>query len=272
MGPLVTPMVEGSSSRIGTYMKASTAQRILIGIGALLAGGVLLMFLAGDAQAGEVARQLLAVAITLGGLLWLVYRYRVLPRRESFRGQASEQSLSAQPGDPLGLLEVPFTLFRWVGSVRQIENTATGIHGGREVVVADYWFAPTGSAEYDDYERYTCVLTATPSGWSDLAVVPEHFGSRLRDAIGSDQLDTESEAFNRTFDFRAADRRFASAFVDARMMKWLLDQPSGTGFEVLDERVMVFRARAIRSLDDLARAVQLFDSFMEHVPRVVRAG
>ena len=252
-------------------MNASTMQRILIGIGVFLAGGTLLMFLTGDRQAGELTGQLLVVAITVGGLLWLVYRYRVLPRRESFRGQASEQALRAQPGDPLGLLELPFTLFRWVGSVRQIENTATGIHGGREIVVADYWFAPSGSTEYDDYERYTCVMTATPPDWSDLVVVPERFCSRLRDTIASDQLGTESEAFNRTFDFRGADRMFASAFVDARMMQWLLDQPPGTGIEVLDGRLMVFRPRALSSLDDLARVIQVFDAFLEHVPRVVRA-
>ena len=115
------------------------------------------------------------------------------------------------------------------------------------------------------------MLTATPSEWSDLVVVPERFGSRVRDAIGSDQLGTESETFNQTFDFRSADPRFASAIVDARMMQWLLDQPSGTGFEVLDGRLMVFRPRAVTSLNDLARTVQVFDAFLEHVPGVVRA-
>ena len=253
-------------------MNASNVRRILIGIGAFLAGGLLLMFLTGDRQAGELTGQLLLLAISVAGLRWLVYRYRVLPRRESFKGQASEQALHAQPGDPLGLLELPFTLFRWVGSVRQIENTATGLHDGREIVVADYWFAPTGADEYDEYERYTCVVTPAPPEWSDVVVVPERFGSRLLDAIGSDQLGTESEAFNRTFDFRSADPRFASAFVDARMMEWLLGQPSGTGFEVLDGRLMLFHPRAITSLDDLAQVVRLFDAFLKHVPRVVRAG
>lgn len=73
-----------------------------------------------------MARQFLVVAITVGGLFWLVYRYRVLPRRESVRGQASEHALHAQVGAPLGLLELPFALFRWMGSVRQIENTRSG--------------------------------------------------------------------------------------------------------------------------------------------------
>ncbi len=41
---------------------------------------------------------------------------------------------------------------------------------------------------------------------------------------------TESEEFNRRFEVRSSDRRFALAFVDARMMRWLLDQPPGNRF------------------------------------------
>ena len=141
-------------------MNASTAQRILIAIGAFLAGGLLLLFVTGDAHAGDLARQLLVVAITVGGLFWLGYRFRVLPRRESFQGQAVAQAFHTQVGDPLRLLDQPFSLFGWAGSIRQIENTATGIHGDREMTIADYWFAPSGAAVFDDYERYTCVLTS----------------------------------------------------------------------------------------------------------------
>jgi hypothetical protein len=194
----------------------------------------------------------------------------VLPRRGSFQDQSRALGLRAQPGDPLGLLERPFTIFRWSGSVRDIENTATGIHDGAEVIVADYWFAPTGSTEYDEYERYTCVIAPAPDGWPDLAVVPERLGSRLRWAIGSQEIGTESEAFNRAFSIRGTDRRFASAFLDARMMEWLLEQLPGVGFEVLGGDALVFRPRTTPSLDDLDRALELYDRFVEHVPRVVR--
>ena len=56
------------------------------------------------------------------------------------------------------------------------------------------------------------------AGWSDLTVVPERLVSRLRDAIGVPQINMELEEFNRAFQIRAGDARFASAFVDARMM------------------------------------------------------
>jgi hypothetical protein len=254
---------------VDRVVKATTAQRMLIGIGVFLGVGLLLMLAKGDPGAGETARQLLAAAVFVGGMFWLGYRFRVLPRRESFRDQADALAFRADPGDPLGLLDIPFTLFRWTGSVRAIENTAVGRHRGRDVAIADYWFSPTSAAERDDYERYTCVVSAVPEGWSDLLVVPERFGSRLLNSIGIRDIETESEAFNRTFQVRAADRRFASAFVDARLMEWLLGQEPGVGFEVLDGRVLVFRQRATISVDDVSATLALFDAFTDRIPRVV---
>lgn len=83
-------------------------------------------------------------------------------------------------------------------------------------------------------------------------------------------IHTESERFDRRFEVRSPDRRFALAFVDARMMRWLLEQPPGVGFEILDGWLMVFRPRTTTSLDDLGRTVELYDGFRERIPGVVR--
>jgi hypothetical protein len=249
-------------------MKASTAARILIGIGGLLLVGTLLVAVKGDPRAGDLARQVVFAIAFVGGISWLGYRFRVEPRRRSFADQADALSFRAEPGDPQRLLEEPFALFRWVGSVRAIENTATGTHRGRAATVVDYWFAPTGAERYDDYERYTCVLVDAENGWPDVCVVPERLGSRTLGAIGWRDQDLESDAFNRAFHVRAADPRFASAFVDARMMAWLLEHRD-CGFEVLGGRLMLFRRRTTVSLDDLAATLDLYDAFRARVPGVV---
>ncbi len=253
-------------------MNGSTARRILVGIGTFLAGGALLVLLKGDPGAGDLARQVVFIVVFVGGVFWLGYRFRVLPRRASFRDQADVVAFEAEPGDPLGLMEEPFAMFRWTGSVREIENTATGAHRGQQVAILDYWFAPTGAAEYDDYERYTCVVAPADEGWSDLTVVPERLGSRILGAVGVRDIEMESERFNRAFHVRSSDPRFASAFVDARMMAWLLERRDGVGFEVLRGRVMVFRRRRTASLDDVAATLALFDAFRDRIPRVVGAG
>jgi hypothetical protein len=228
--------------------------------------------ISGDPDGRELFGGFLFVAFVIGGLSWLSQRYRIAPRRASFQDQARGVGLRAAPGDPLGLLDLPFALFGRAASVRDIENTAEGARRGERVIVADYWYAPTSDPQLDDYRRYTCVLTTAPPWWPDFSVVPEDLAARLRSMFLLPDVQTESDEFNRRFEVHAADRRFANAFLDQRMMAWLLEQLPGVGFELVSGRLMVFRPRMTTSLDDLARALELGDAFAERVPRVVRAG
>jgi hypothetical protein len=253
-------------------VRASTATRILIGVIALMGISALLGIVRGGSEAREAVGGFLFVAVVIGGALWLGHRYRVAPRRGSFRDQAEAAGLRAGSGDPLGLLELPFALLGRAVSVREIENTATGTRDGASVVVADYWFSPSAAPERDDVRRYTCVLTNAPGWWPDLSVVPEGLASRLRSSLGLPDVELESEEFNRRFEVRASDRRFASALLDARMMTWLLEQVPGAGFEVRSARLLVFRPRPTASLDDVARALEMSDAFADRIPRVVRSG
>ena len=251
-------------------MKASTANRILMWIVGVFGAFALILLAAGDEGSRDAFGNFFILATFVGGLAWLGYRYRVLPRRGSFAGQARDLGLRAEGGDPLGLIDRPFVLFRWMASVREVENTATGRRNELDVVIADYWFSPTSAAERDDYERYTCVLT--PADWPDLSVVPERPASRMRDVLALPDIGTESVEFDRRFEIRSDDRLFASAFVDARMMAWLLEQLPGVGFEILDGSLMVFRPRARTSVDDLGRALDLHGAFLQQIPRVVFPG
>lgn len=251
-------------------MRASTATRILLGVVGVMGVYVLIEAVSGGPGVRDALGGFVFVALLIGGALWLGFRYRVAPRRASFGSQAEEAGLHADPGDPLRLLELPFALFGRAASVRAIENTATGIRGGANVVVADYWFSPSSAPERDDYRRFTCVLTNAPAWWPAMSVVPEDLVARLRSTFALPDIETESEVFNRRFEVRSADRRFALAFLDARMLRWLIEQVPGVGFEVLGERLMLFRPRVTTSVDDIARAIELHDRFLEQIPRVVR--
>ena len=251
-------------------MKPATGLRIVAGVGAVWALTVLAMFATGDPQAGELLVRLAALAITVGGLAWAAYRFRIAPRRTSFDGQAREAGLQARAGDPFGLLDQPFALFHRAATARDLENTAWGHRRGREVIVADYWYTPSSNAARDDYRRFVCVLDLARRGWPDLAVVPMSLAATVRDAVAVNGMDTESERFNRAFDVLGGDRRFASALLDARMIEWLLQAP-GVGFEVVGGRLMLFEPRRASSVDDVHRALRRSDAFLERVPAVVPA-
>ena len=249
-------------------MRPATTLRIVAGIGVAWALAALTMLARGDPRAGRVLTQLLALALTVAGLAWAVYRFRIEPRRGSFDSQARRAGLRTQPGDPLGLLQAPFALFRRPASARDLENSAWGTHGGREIVIADYWYAPSSNPSLDDYRRFVCVID-TRSEWADLAVSPTSLASAARDAAGLPRSDLESERFNRMFDVRGDDRRFANAFLDARMMEWLMLQAPGVGFEIVAGQMMLFEPRSLLSLDDVDRVLRRFDAFGEHVPSVI---
>lgn len=250
-------------------MRSATALRIAAAIGVAWTLAAAAMAAKGDPSAGRVTIELLTVALATAVIVWLVRRFRIAPRRHSFADQAASTGLLARAGDPLALLRQPFTLFHQAATVRDLENTARGEWKGRDVVVADYWFAPSSNPSRDDIRRYVCVIDDGRQGWPDLAVLPTTIGSRARDAVGGGGVDLESEAFNRAFDVRAGDRRFATAVLDARMMAWLLAQPPGAGVEVSGGRLMVFGPRPTTSIDDVDRALRRYEAFLAQLPAVV---
>ncbi|MDQ3209653.1 MAG: hypothetical protein M3Q20_00485 [Actinomycetota bacterium] len=223
----------------------------------------------GGPEAGRLAAQLLALSVSVAALAWAVYRFRIAPRRGSFEAQARQAGLEAQAGDPLGVISTPFALFGRAASARDLENTAWGARNGREIAVADYWYAPSSNPSLDDYRRFVCVIDSARPEWPDLSVVPADLASIAMDAVGVPRVDLGSERFDRSFSVQTADRRFANAFLDARMMEWLMLQAPGMGFEIVAGRLMVFEPRHVLSLDDVDRALRRFDGLLEHVPPVV---
>jgi len=249
-------------------MKAGTASRLLVGIFSAMIAILALMALTGDDEARSILRPMVVAAVLVGGIFYLTHRYKVAPRRAMFIDQARRLGLTAVEGDPLDLLGSRFEVVRRRASVRDVETTATGTWEGHDVAVVDYWYAPTSRLEVDDYVRFVCALLPVPRTWPGLLVVPERIATLVGDAIGGHEPDTESEAFNRSFAVRTDDRRFTSAVLDGRMITWLQELPSHTGFEVRDGRLLCFVARQLDG--DVEHALRTGRAFLHRVPGTAR--
>jgi hypothetical protein len=250
-------------------VRPATALRIALVIAAAWALALLVQLGRGLTVTRASAGGLLAAVALVGGIGFLAQRFRIVPRRGSFADQAAAAGLRAEAGDPLGLLGSPYSLFHLAAAARDVENTAAGVRAGREIAVVDYWFAPSSNPSRDDIRRYVGVLDAERGSWPDIAVLPSTVAADARDAIGSRGVELESEAFNRSFDVRCEDPRFANALLDARMIDWLLSQDADLGIQVIDGRLLVYGRRSASSVDDVAQALSRYDGFLDHVPSVV---
>ena len=118
-------------------------------------------------------------------------------------------------------------------------------------------------------ERWACAVVRADAECWRLSVAPEALWSTLADlAIVPDQ-DLESEAFNRSFEVRADDRAFASAFLDARMASFLLERAIGCIVETVGNRILV--ARPAADLSDPEAVLGLAIGVAERVPEAVRS-
>lgn len=250
-------------------MRAGTAKKVLIVLGSIFLGWLLLTAIAGDEAARRELPAQLAAWGTIGLLFWAGWWFKVRPRRALHQGEARTLGFASAQGDPLGFLDRRFAFLRIPAGVREIENTSWGSWRGMHVAVFDYWFARSSDPSRDDYEYYTCATATVPPDWPGLAVFPERLGSRLGELVGVRDVAMELEDFNRSFEVRTTDRRFAVALLDARMMGWLLGLPAGSGFEIAAGTLLFHTPRRLDR--DLEGALETMAMFLDRIPSVIRS-
>lgn len=209
---------------------------------------------------------LLFVLLALAALGYWIYQHRrKAARREALFALAHQRGLTYSRGDPAGYAGLPLRFLRQ-GDDRGVENVIDGWINGERVAVFDLWVmhesTDSDGHTHRSYKYFTCAYLPLPEAhFPRIALRPETLGSRLKDVVGFRDAQFESDDFNRRWDVRSDDRRFAYALVDARMMAWLLgvdgvefelrgshllaasEQRSPTSFLVLHDIARGFRDR-----------------------------
>lgn len=221
-----------------------------------------------------VALIALAVVAVFGLVIFVVVRHfkQAKKRREDLALWALERGFDYSQQDPHGLTRLDFHLFT-LGDGRGCENVLTGTWEGLPVRLADYWY-------YDDdhdsqggssrsYSHFSIMVTTVDAALPHVRIERENVLSRLFDKLGFDDVQFESEQFNRRFRVHADDRQFAYKLVDARMMEWLLATAGGHCYEVNGQWVLVHCGRVPPA--QLTTLLHAGKGFIEKVPRLVWA-
>ena len=216
------------------------------------------------AVAGDGRAVLIALLLYVGGFL-LVSRFRKASRREAVETEARRLGLSFSRRDPFRVLDSdfhPFLRFGKLPGTQGVENVVWGVREGREVRAFEYW----RPAE-DEPIRYSCAMVRIPERWPPLLVRRQGSFGVARKAAGLGGQEFELETFNRLFEVRADDRRLASAVVDQRMMRWLLESDPVLGFQLQHGWLLAWVPRL--PPQELERVLTMAEGFHERIPRAV---
>lgn len=193
-------------------------------------------------------------------------------RREALFALAERSGLTYMRVDAIGLGNLPFRFLKR-GDDRGVENVIVGTLDGRQVALFDFWVMHESTDAKGNrsrrYERFTCATAIVDDAWwPGLTIKAENALTRIGGAVGKRDLQFESDEFNRAWHVTSRDQRFAYAFVDARMMQWLL--MAGTDF-----RFDVFGSHVLAICDQLRPDAWLnlhraLAQFVDRIPPVAR--
>lgn len=193
-------------------------------------------------------------------------------RRQGLQSFAQKHGFAYTAHAPPGLLGAGFPLFH-KGDGRGAENGITGKWKETEFSAADYWYYneqesdAQGGGGGRTYHRFSVASTDIPAWLPDITICRESLVTALADRIGVKDIAFESEEFNRAFEIKAKDRKFAFELIDPRMMQWLLSCDRRFGFELHGRGILIYSKRLKPT--ELLPLIGSLHQFAERIPRLV---
>lgn len=161
------------------------------------------------------------LAVTVA--IWTYQRHKA--RLASLATLCQSKGWQFTPHDPFGLPQ------RWGGTpfdtgyAKRAENVVTGEHEGMPLVAFDYSYKEDSNdsdGKKTTTYRYAIVALGMPCALPELHLAPENVLTRIGSFVGLQDIDLESEDFNRRYRVRCPDPKFASDVLSPRTMEFLL--------------------------------------------------
>ena len=220
-----------------------------------MAAGVVLIFAA-----------FLALAVAVVVLSYLAAK----KRREAMATYAAGRGWRFEAEQPLlvdRFTGPPFGL----GFGRRAYNVLYGSHDGRDLVSFDYEYktqTTNGKQTTTQVHRFSVLGLSMGIHMPPLSVDPENFLDRFVGRLTGNDIDLESEEFNRAFTVSCPDRKFASDVLHPQMMEFLLAAPAGR-LEVRAGLDADGRATGSGRRRRSTRRSQVMDGITDRVPEFV---
>ncbi|HXJ63707.1 MAG TPA: hypothetical protein VNN79_08125 [Actinomycetota bacterium] len=215
-----------------------------------------------------VALLVIGILAIIGVSIWYGW-WAKKKRQEALAIAARQLGLQYSPVDTFNCLGLPFGLFSR-GDGRGTENVLWGTWQNLNLREFEYWYyeETTDSEGHTSrsYSHFSCVVTEIPMQSAGLSITKENIFTRFADHVGLRDIEFESEQFNRAYNIKSRDKKFANDVVDARMMQWLMQSGEGYAFEMNGPYVLVYCKR--RRPNELAPLLGSLQQYIGHIPKV----
>jgi hypothetical protein len=208
---------------------------------------------------------LVLLGLALFGVVVVLGFARARKRTSALRTMATQFGLSYSPVVPMEVRVLPLPLLS-LGDKQRFRNQLAGPWGGIDLQEFDLAIVEE-EGKSSSTKWYSCAVTQVPAWCRTITIQAENPLARVADRVLEHQVPFESEQFQRAFKVSCEDDRFATAFVDPRMMSWLLAHGRGWTFEVAGCWVLCYRK--IVHPEELIPLLGTLRGFTDHIPRVV---
>lgn len=198
-----------------------------------------------------------------GVLLWFAW-HQNKKRRAAAQAFAASRGWAYTPS-------VPGLVNRWhsapfrIGSSRRASNVLTGTFHDRQVVSFDYQYT-TGSGKNRSTSYFHVVALSLPAALPWLRLSPDGAGAAMARFFGGQDVDFESEAFNRAWRVQASPPpQYAYDFVHPRMIERLM-APDAVGRSITVEGADIF---LVRSGHQVLEAIDLYVNLLYGIDALI---
>lgn len=221
----------------------------------------------------------IVVVAGVAALIFVVVRYvwpavkawaarRRQQRAQEWRALAVSLGLEFNDRDPFGILPRYYHPLLHIGDKREVYHMMHGEYRGWGVKCFDYTYTIDGGNEREIHIM-TLLLVDSPMFFEPLQIRPEDSVDRVRQTLGGEDIDFESDEFSRKYWVTSKNRKFAYDLLHTRAMEFLLAQRplyiethgNAVLFRFAEERFRLELPEHVQALLDMGIG------FMELVPR-----
>jgi len=194
--------------------------------------------------------------------LWLQYR-----RNQAVQAWARSIGwtyLGTDPSLPSRWRTRPFG----IGDSRRTAELMTGVYQGRPATAFRYSYT-TGSGKNKSTSVFHVVVVPLPAYLPNLELTPEGIGSRLAETFGGEDIQFESDDFNRAWRVECGMEKFAYDVITPRLMERLL-RSDAAGLSIrIDGTDVLCWSTGEQTLEALAPRLELLAAVRDAVPGFV---